>query len=231
MAERVGGRPRRVEEADIVRVGRELGMRELSMNAVAAALGVSATALYRHIDGRWGLESLVGETLLADFRAADDPSLDLVSHLVVFGSALRDHVVARPGLGTYLQTLFPRGEGGRRVLADEIEALVARGYAPDAALVVASGIAVIAIGYAVAEDAQRARDADRPAQEQAAWDGIRADLRLDPAHRVLPEVDSAQYARLMLTVVAQGLVAAAPPGRPVAEVVAALDAATPAGTL
>ncbi|WP_229568323.1 MULTISPECIES: TetR family transcriptional regulator [Rhodococcus] len=34
-------------------------MQQLSLNAVASRLGVSAAALYRHVDGRWGLERLV----------------------------------------------------------------------------------------------------------------------------------------------------------------------------
>ncbi|GAA1138275.1 TetR family transcriptional regulator [Ornithinicoccus hortensis] len=63
---RVGGRPPRIDRADIVRAGRALGMAGLSVKAVAAELGVSATALYRHVDGRWGLERLVGESLLSD---------------------------------------------------------------------------------------------------------------------------------------------------------------------
>ncbi|MBU8841770.1 TetR/AcrR family transcriptional regulator, partial [Mycolicibacterium goodii] len=71
---RVGGRPPLITVADIVSVGRELGMRRLSINAVAPRLGVSATALYRHIDGRWELERLVGESLLADLELGQDDS-------------------------------------------------------------------------------------------------------------------------------------------------------------
>jgi AcrR family transcriptional regulator len=226
-AEQVGGRPRQIDEAAIVHAGRELGMAELSMNAVASRLGVTSTALYRHVEGRWGLERLVGESLLEELRLPDDPALDLVPHLVAFGTGLRAFTLEHPGLAAYLQTLFPRGEGGRRVLAEEIEALTRRGYAPDAALVVCSGIAAIAIGYAAAADVQRSRGEELGAQEQAAWAGVHDDARLDPAHEGLPEVDPAQYARLMLTVVAQGLVTAAPPGRPVAEVIAALEAVAP----
>jgi len=224
----IGGRPRQIDEAAIVRAGRELGMARLSLNAVAARLGVSSTALYRHVDGRWGLEHLVGESLLEELHLPDDPVLDLVPHLVAFGTGLRAFTLEHPGLAAYLQTLFPRGEGGRRVLAEEIEALTRRGYSPDAALVVCSGVAAIAIGYAAAEDVQRSRGEGRGAQEQAAWDGVHADARLDPAHTDLPQVGPAQYARLMLTVLAQGLVAAAPPGRPVAEAIAALEAVAPA---
>ena len=227
MSERIGGRPRQIEEADIVRAGRELGLTGLSLKAVATRLSVSSTALYRHVDGRWGLERLVGESLMEELHLPDDPALDLVQHLVAFGTGLRAFALEHPGLAAYLQTLFPRGEGGRRVLAEEIEALGHRGYSPEAALVVCSGVASIAIGHAAAEETQRARGAELQAQELTAWEDVRADGRLDAAHRDLPQVDAAQYARLMLTIAVQGMVAAVPPGRPVADAVAALDAVMP----
>lgn len=137
---RTGGRPRQIVVEDIVRVGRALGMRRLSLHAVAAELGVSTTALYRHVDGRWGLERLVGESLLSDVRLHDDPAHDTVKHLLSFGLQLRDFILDHPGFAGYLQTLFPRGAGGRRLLADEVTALGRRGYAPEAAIVLGSAV-------------------------------------------------------------------------------------------
>lgn len=101
------GRPRQIDIDDIVRAGRELGMHRLSLNAVAARLEVTPAALYRHVDGRWGLERLVGESLLADPRLRDDPGHDTARHLLSFGLRLRAFVLERPGLAAYLQTLFP----------------------------------------------------------------------------------------------------------------------------
>ena len=77
VASRTGGRPRLIAVDDVLRVGRELGMRRLSVNAVAAQLGVSATALYRHVESRWALERLVGESLLAELELSDDPDDDI----------------------------------------------------------------------------------------------------------------------------------------------------------
>ncbi|MFC7109128.1 TetR/AcrR family transcriptional regulator [Nonomuraea rubra] len=108
---RIGGRPRQIETADIVRAGRELGLRDLSMNAVAARLGVSSTALYRHVDGRWELERLVGESILAGLDFHDDPAHGPVRHLLSFALELRGFILRHPGLAAYVQTLFPRGEG------------------------------------------------------------------------------------------------------------------------
>lgn len=125
---RVGGRPPLIAVSDIVSAGRELGMRNLSINAVAARLGVSATALYRHISGRWELERLVGESLLAELEFVDDPARSVEDHLLAFGVSLHRFTLDNPGLATYMQVLFPRGEAGAQLLTDEIAALGRRGY-------------------------------------------------------------------------------------------------------
>ncbi|MFT4260571.1 TetR/AcrR family transcriptional regulator [Microbacterium sp.] len=222
---RVGGRPRRIEHEDIVRAGRRIGMRELSLNAVAAALGVSSTALYRHVDGRWGLESLVGESLLADLRLIDDPRHDVARHLLSFGIQLRDFVLSHPGLAAYLQTLFPRGDAGRALIAHEVEALGRRGYAPDAAVVLSSSVASVAIGYAAAEDLQRERADGLDRARLSAAAELAADAELGAAHERLPAVDWDDYVRLLLSAAIRGLVDVAPPGRAVADVIAELRSA------
>src|SRR5690606_19511270 len=109
----------RFEVDDIIRVGRSLGMRRLSMNAVASELGVSSTALYRAVDGRWGLERLVGESLLGDLKLHDDPEHDIEAHLLSFGMQMWTFVTRYPGLGVYLQTLFPRGDGGKALMTHQ----------------------------------------------------------------------------------------------------------------
>lgn len=222
---RTGGRPAQIELADIVAAGREVGLRGLSMSAVAAKLGVSATALYRHVDGRWGLERLVGEDMLSELTIVDDPALDTVPHLLSLATQLRAFILERPGLAAYVQTLFPRGEGGRELLAAATRALGQRGYAPDAAIVLCSAVASLAIGFAAAEEAQRERAGELDEQRRSALDEILADPRLAAAHRALPEVDTAEYVRMWLGAAIQGFVVAAPPGRPLEEVRAALVAA------
>ncbi len=221
---RTGGRPRRIQESDIVGIGRELGLRALSMNAVADRLDVSTTALYRHVDGRWGLERLVGESLVGDFRLTDDSALPAARYLISFGMQLRGQVFARPGLGAYLQTLFPRGEAGRALLADAAAALERRGYARDAAIVLCSAVASIAIGYAAAEDLQRERADGLDEVRREATDEILADARIGSAHARIPAVDSEQYLRMLLAAAIGGFISAAPPGRPTAEVLAELAA-------
>jgi len=222
---RTGGRPRRIDTQAITLAGREIGLRELSMNAVASVLGVSATALYRHVGGRWDLEQLVGESILAELDLPDDPAHGTVEHLLSVGLRLRAFMLRHPGLAVYVQTLFPRGENGRRLLATEVEALSRRGYAADAALVLASAVASVAIGYAAAEDVQRDRADGRAERERDALMAILDDTRLGAAQSALPEIDADEYVRLWLGAVVRAFVDAAPPGSSTTEIMAALDAA------
>ncbi|MEU4835777.1 TetR/AcrR family transcriptional regulator [Streptosporangium sp. NPDC023615] len=222
---RIGGRSRQIGTADIVRAGREVGLRELSLNAVAARLGVSSTALYRHVDGRWGLERLVGESILAELKILDDSAHGPVRHLLSSGLQLRGFILQHPGLAVYVQTLFPRGEGGRQLLAAEAAAMQRRGYEADVAIVLCSAVASIAIGFAAAEEAQRARADGLDEQRRDALGEILSDSRLGRGHRTLPDVDADEYVRMWLGAAIRGFVEAAPPGRPIDEIRSALRAA------
>ncbi|GAA2464131.1 TetR family transcriptional regulator [Actinocorallia cavernae] len=222
---RTGGRPRQIEPADIVRVGRELGLRNLSLNAVAARLGVSSAALYRHVDGRWGLERLVGESLLAELDLRDDPSDGPVPHLLSIALQLRAFMLRHPGLTGYVQTLFPRGEGGRRLLATAAESLTLRGYSTEAGIVLSAAVASVVIGYTATEETQRERAEELDAQRRGVEQALLADARLGAAHRALPTITPDEYVRMWLGAAIRGFVKAAPPGRPLHEIRAALLAA------
>ncbi|MGW0018052.1 TetR/AcrR family transcriptional regulator [Rhodococcus sp. NPDC003382] len=220
----IGRRPRMFEVDDIIRAGRKLGMRRLSMNAVAAELGVSSTALYRAVDGRWGLERLVGESLLGDLKLHDDPDHDIEQHLLSFGLQMWNFIVRHPGLGVYMQTLFPRGEAGRLLMAHQIEALSKRGYSPDVAIALSSVIAGVSINYAVAEDSQREHAEELDVQRQEITEQLKTDEDLAEAHRDLPSVEHTQFVRLVLAAMVRGVVSVAPPGRPLDQVMAELAA-------
>ncbi|UMO99403.1 TetR/AcrR family transcriptional regulator [Amycolatopsis sp. EV170708-02-1] len=222
----IGGRPATVAVDDIVRAGRELGMRRLSVKAVAVRLGVTATALYRHVDGRWGLERLVGESILAELRLRDDPRHGLERHLLSFALQLRGFMLEHPGLAGYLQLLFPRGDGGQRLLNTEVDALVRRGYEPGAAIVLSGAVAQMTIAMTVSEEnSAAAEEADGDGldrERQAVRDRLSRDDRLAEPSAALPQVPRPEYVRLLLTASIRGLVGSGPPGRPVAEMVADL---------
>ncbi|WP_051576140.1 TetR/AcrR family transcriptional regulator [Streptomyces sp. Tu 6176] len=225
------GRPPRISTADVERAGREIGLAGLTLQGVASRLGVAAAALYRYVDGKAGLDRLVGESLLAELRVPDPPE-DAAAHLLRFAVTLREFVLDRPGMARYLQELFPRGASGARLLAAEITALTGRGYPPDVAAVVCSSVAGFAIAQAAAQERQTAYlTGDAGGAGGARGERQLAESRallfseevLARAHAGLPEVSPTDYFRLVVTAYIRGLVAAAPPGRPLREVMAVLD--------
>jgi AcrR family transcriptional regulator len=229
VAARQGGRPAVIALDDVIRAGRELGMSRLSINAVAGRLGVSATALYRYVDGRWELERLVGESLLAELRLREDPESDTETHLLAFATQLWEFTAAHPGLASYLQVLFPRGDAGTRLLAGEVEALSRRGYSADAAVVLSSAVASLAISLAAREESNAmatggGRARGFAAERDAADDRLAGDPTLGAAHVALPQVTSADFVRLLLAASIKGLVSVIAAGRPMSEVVAEFTA-------
>ena len=223
-AARIGGRPPLITIADIVSTGRELGMNRLSINAVAARLGVSATALYRHIGGRWELERLVGESLLADLELADNGGT-LEEHLLAFGMTLHRFALENPGLARYMQLLFPRGEAGARLLSDEVSILARRGHTAEAAALLSSSVALVAIGMAAQHemkaDASHS-DEGYDRERDAAAELLAADAELGPVHDAGMQLTGEQYLELLLTAVIRGLLTAAQPGRSIGDIVTEL---------
>jgi len=102
---------------------------------------------------------------------------------------------------------------------------VRRGYALDAAIVLTAAVAAVAIGYAAAAEAQRENADGLEEQRRGAEAALLADARLGEAHRGLPQIDENEYVRLWLAAAVRGFVEVAPPGRPVVEIRAALQAA------
>lgn len=224
---RVGGRPPQIAVSDIVAAGRELGMRNLSVNAVAARLSVSATALYRHISGRWELERLVGESLLAELEFADDPAGSVEDHLLAFGVSLHRFALGHPGLATYMQVLFPRGEAGARLLADEIAALGRRGYTAEGAALLSSSVAVLAIGLAAQHELKAEAsggDDGFVLERDAAAQRLAGDAALGAVHNAGMQLSAGQYLELLMNALIRGLLTSVAPGRPITDIVADLTA-------
>ncbi|WP_259443682.1 hypothetical protein [Rhodococcus sp. DMU2021] len=121
-----------------------------------------------------------------------------------------------------MQTLFPRGEAGQRLMVSEVEALVRRGYTPDVAVALASAVASAAINFAVAEEAQLERISGLRQQRDDVAERLSTDERLGEAHRDLPEFDHEGFSTIVLTATIRGLLAVGPVGRPLHEVVADL---------
>ncbi|MFD0883919.1 TetR/AcrR family transcriptional regulator [Streptosporangium algeriense] len=228
---RVVGRPGQITVRDIEEAGRAIGLEGLTVQGVATALGVTPTALYRHVDGRFGLENLVGESLLAELVVVDQLEHDAADHLLSFAEQLRNFVLDHPGMSSYLQVLFPRGKAGAALLEGEITSLTRRGYEPDAAAVVCGTVALLAISLAAAEENQRKGIASAPGfqdQRSASQRLLKTEGVLAAAHADLPEIGNDAYFRLVISACLHGIVSTAPPGRTVAEITAKLMSPAPA---
>lgn len=159
------GRPPQVDLERIVAAGAAVGLRALSMKAVADALGVSPQALYRHVRDREALEALVGEHLMAGFALPDDTGQPWVDYLVELGHGLRRVLAAHPGLGPYLRRLGAASAGTLRIIDRCDRVLVGRGLRPVDALMAGGTVANHAIASveleALAESSVPERSQDR----------------------------------------------------------------------
>jgi len=99
------GRPRSITFERIADAGIEVGLREITFTGVAAALGVSHMALYKHVPNLDALKRLIAGEI---FRRWEIPPLcgqgrrELPAYLDRFVTSLRELVKANPGLAPYL---------------------------------------------------------------------------------------------------------------------------------
>jgi AcrR family transcriptional regulator len=150
------GRPGRRPQIDLDRIvaaGAAIGLPELSMKAVADALGVSPQALYRHVRDREALEVLVGEHLMAGFELPDDVGQPWPDYLIELGHRLREALSPNPGLGTYLRRVGAASAGTLRIIDRCDQVLVSRGLRPVDALMAGGTVANFAIAYVELEAA------------------------------------------------------------------------------
>ncbi|MBU9763531.1 TetR/AcrR family transcriptional regulator [Mycobacterium sp. TNTM28] len=205
-----------------MRAGCELGMDQLRISAVATKLGVSTAALYRHVDGRWELERLVGERLLDDLRIADDPQQDAAAFLVSFAVQMRQFVAAHPGLAAYMLVLFPRGESSARLISDQVDALGRRSYSTDAAVTILGAVARLTLSLVAADERRRTAndDAGFLTEHEAAHEVLAGLGELGTAYERRWVLTDDEYFAMLITTVVQGIVSAASPGKPLDEVIA-----------
>lgn len=206
-----GGRPATVSLPEIVAVGRDIGMADLSVAAVAQRLGVTPAALYRHVQNRWELERLVGESLLGELRLHDESTdTDLERHLLRLGLQLHRFARARPGLAGYLLTLFPRGDAGLALLQQAGAGLLRRGLSPEVAAIASNAVASLTFALTAAQERQAsaiAADRDFATELSAASARIESEPALAAALADLPALDGNDYTRLLLAAGVRGVVA------------------------
>lgn len=99
------GRPRTITRERIVKAGIEIGLPGITFVGVAAALGVSHMALYKHVANLEALKNLIAEEIFTRWqipRVDADQRGELKDYLTVFATSVRLFVKAHPGLTPYV---------------------------------------------------------------------------------------------------------------------------------
>lgn len=96
------GRPRTITRERIADAGMAMGLPKLTFVGVAALLGVSHMALYKHVANLAALKLLVAEAIFMRWQLPDTGNDDLEHFLLRFSASLRELVKAFPGLAPYL---------------------------------------------------------------------------------------------------------------------------------
>ena len=105
VATRGRGRPRRITRERIADVGIEIGLPNITFTGVAAALGVSHMALYKHVPSLAALKHLVAEEAFGRWNippVCTQPSGGLQDYLMTFTASVLTFVKAHPGLTPYV---------------------------------------------------------------------------------------------------------------------------------
>ena len=96
--------------ASTLRLIRSAGVGNVTLRALAADLGVSPTALYRHVRDKDDLLRLAAEAVLAEVEIPHDDEGDWAERFSLLARRTRAELKLYPGLGTYMTdntVLFP----------------------------------------------------------------------------------------------------------------------------
>ncbi|WP_417534426.1 TetR/AcrR family transcriptional regulator [Marinobacterium stanieri] len=99
------GRPRTITHERIADAGINIGLPSITFVGVAAALGVSHMALYKHVPSLEALKHLVAEEIFTRWQlppVSDNNKAGLQAYLIQFTGAVREFVKAHPGLAPYV---------------------------------------------------------------------------------------------------------------------------------
>lgn len=99
------GRPPTITRERIAQAGIEMGLLNITFVGLAAEMGVSHMALYKHVPSLKALKTLVAEEIFLRWEApalSGEVSHDLEGYLEQLVTSLRDLVKSNPGLTPYL---------------------------------------------------------------------------------------------------------------------------------
>ena len=125
------GRPRTITRERIADAGIAIGLPNITFIGVAAALGVSHMALYKHVPNLEALKYLIAEETFNRWqipRVSGEKRGDLKDYLGRFVTSIREFVKANPGLTPYV---LRRSAATQSMLTkiDEHQSHIAQAYA------------------------------------------------------------------------------------------------------
>ena len=158
------GRPNKISRALIVEAALEIGLDKVTMTSVAARLGVSTGALYRHVRNRSELQRLVAGAQIRDNLAPRDIGQHWAVLIHGYAAMLFDQFLENPEL------IFEYANGGFppdnevEMFENYLTAMDRRGFRGDDALNLMRDVRAIAIGAAVVATAMRGAHSDPGAE-------------------------------------------------------------------
>ena len=99
------GRPPTITRERIADAGIAMGLPNITFVGLAAALGVSHMALYKHVPSLEELKRLVAEEIFSRWQipqACSNERGELKQYLTLFAASVRDFVKAHPGVTPYV---------------------------------------------------------------------------------------------------------------------------------
>lgn len=99
------GRPRTITRERIADAGIAIGLPNITFVGVAAAIGVSHMALYKHVASLEALRILIAEEIFHRWeipQAGGDSCADLKGYLLRFAASIQAFVKAHPGVTPYI---------------------------------------------------------------------------------------------------------------------------------
>jgi TetR/AcrR family tetracycline transcriptional repressor len=135
------------EAADLIR---QEGLEALTMRTVAATLGVSAMALYHHVEDKDEIIRLVGDDILAKIELPDAESGDWRKLLIEAVTASHEALLSVPGMVSVMLTrkLLPNA---RRLLVFCIRQFERAGLSEEEAKLAYAGLHQLSIGRLMVE--------------------------------------------------------------------------------
>ncbi|OOV87801.1 TetR/AcrR family transcriptional regulator [Oceanospirillum linum] len=97
------GRPPTITLDRITETGIKIGLKNITFTGVAAALGVSHMALYKHVPSIEELKQLIAEEIFQRWDIPQTPNyLELQDYLTAFATSVQQFVKTHPGVTPYV---------------------------------------------------------------------------------------------------------------------------------